>query len=135
MDNPLINELYELRKDNYKDLRCFHTDKAMDKRLETIKQLIAKIPPRDRVPTNMKYKKLTLESRLLRWKKCVYVTKDPCMTLVKMQLQLSDKHSWEKGVKYSKEETESLKKQQILPLLHLELIKKTDDELRDMIAG
>lgn len=132
MNNPLVSQIYELRKDNYKDIRHLHTENAMTKRLATINQLISKIPPSQRVPANLKYKKLRIESRMILWKRVVYTTKDPCMTFTRFQMQLTDKHSYD-GPE-SIQVKEAHKREQIVPLLNLELIKKSDDELRQIIA-
>ena len=105
MNNPLISEIYELRKDNYKDIRHLYTENAMTKRLDTIKQLISKIPPSQRVSSNLKYKKLHLESRMILWKKAVYTTKDQCMTFTRFQMELTDKRSYDRGVVESTQET------------------------------
>ena len=131
MDNPLIDEIYDRRANNYKDIRYLYTKNAMDKRLATIKALIAVIPSSQRKPSNLKYKKLILESRLLQWKKHLYADKTPCMTLVRWQLELTDKRY---GVDDRIEDNATLKRQHLLPLLQMDLSRKSDDQLREILV-
>ena len=132
MNNPLVEQLYDLKKANYSDIRHLHTVKSMDRRLEQLARLILKIPKEKRVYTNKKYKRFMLERRLLGMKRALYEDKGDVMGLTRWMIQLSDRHTWEE--KESIERRETAKKQHILPLLNLLLIKKSDDELRQLIA-
>jgi len=134
MNNPLIEQIYDKRKDNYKDIRHLRTEKAINKRLDEIGRLINKIPASKRVMTsNKRYKCLMLEKRLLTYKKAIYTDKGPVMALIRWELQLTDKQWWQE--KESEQEREAGKKEHILPLLNLLLIKQTDDQLRQILAS
>lgn len=133
MNNPLVEQIYDKKRENYKDIRHLHTVNAMTKRLDEIKRLITKIPESKRViRTNKKYKLLVWEQRLLTYKKAIYVDGGALMAMTRFMLQTSDKYSWE-----GKEDVrvrEVAKKNHILPLLNLILIKQTDDQLRQILA-
>lgn len=130
--NPLIGEIYDRRAANYKDIRHLVTIKAMEKRLGEVNRLITEIPIIKRVSSNRRYKKLYLESRLIHWKRRLYSDRSVAMTLIRWQVEITDKNSWE-----GKEESvdrDRRKRDQTLQLLQLELYRKTDDELRQILA-
>ena len=129
MDNPLVNAIYERRKENYKDIRHLYTVHAMEKRLSEIKCLKTKIPTEKRNMSNLKYKRLCIESRLITWKKCLYSDHTPAMAIFRMRLQLTDKR-WGR----CDGNAETLKRDHLLPLVHFDLSSKSDDELRQIIA-
>lgn len=131
LNNSLIDEIYDRRADNYKDIRHLYTKNAMDKRLDRIKTLVATIPPSQRKASNLKYKKLILESRLLQWKRHLYTDKTPSMTLFRWQLELTDKRY---GLNDPREDNAARKREHLLPLLQMELYQKTDDQLREILV-
>lgn len=131
LDNPLIRQIYEKRASNYPELRHLHTTRTMSNRLSKLKAMINKIPKEKRNSQNKKYKCLSIEFRLLQWKKIVYETADPIMASVKWQLQLTDRYKWES--------TESLerrlegKKEHILPLLNMDMFKQSEEALTGLL--
>lgn len=127
LDNPLVDEIYDKRPDNYKDIRHLYTVNAINRRLASIKTMISKIPQSKRVSSNKKYKNLYLESRLLLWKRAVYTTKDPVVCLTKWTLELTDKRYGNDG------DQAALKREHTLPLLQMHMHDKTDDQLREIL--
>lgn len=135
MNNPLIEQIYDRKKESYKDIRHLHTEKTMTRRLDEIHRLINKIPVEKRViATNKKYKLLVWEQRLLTFKKAIYLDKGAVMAMTRFTLQASDRYSWEGRADTNSIREAASKKAHILPLLNLVLIKKTDDELRQILA-
>jgi len=125
--NPLIYEIYDRR-----DIRHLVTTKAMDKRLGEVNRLITKIPAIKRVSSNRSYKKLYLESRLIHWKRRLYNDRTVAMTIIRWQVELTDKNTWERNEEPV--DRDRRKRDQTLQLLQLGLYLKTDDELREILA-
>lgn len=121
----MIEQIYDRRADQYRDIRSIHTEKAMTKRIEEIKKFQLKIPERERNEFNLRYKKLSLELGLLSVKRQLYTRKEPALTL--WLVQLSDKHYYDSD---DGQDKAVLKKGHILPLLTLVLSNKSDDDLR-----
>ncbi len=131
LNNPLIDEIYELRKQYYVDIRHINTINAMTKRINTIEGMMRSIPEASRNTRNLRYRRLYCERRFLLWKKVIYASSSTSvMFFEKFELQLS-----QKSVGETAEQKESLKKSHLLPLLNLELLEKTDEQLREIILA
>jgi hypothetical protein len=90
----LLHRLYECKKPNYNDVRQYRTPSAITKRVEIINTQMHRIDARRRNHTNIKYKKLWLEKRMLLWKLELYkephMTEPSLVTLNRALLQLSE---------------------------------------------
>lgn len=126
----LIEQIYTKRSSHYKDIRHLFTPKALTKRIGEVDRFIECIPVKERKPENLRYKKLWIERRLLIWKRELYITPIPELTLVRWQVELTDKrYGNEEG-----EDKEKLKKDHLLPLLELNFYETSVDELVRMLA-
>ena len=103
----------------------------MTSRLAKLKVMLNKIPSEKRTLQNKKFKRLSIEFRLLQWKKILYETKDPCMGLVRWRVELTDRHSFEPAE--SMESCLEHKKEQILPLLNLDLSRQSEEALHALL--
>jgi hypothetical protein len=107
---------------------------AIDKRTDEIKKMISGFPAGKRVPSNMKFKKLWLENRLLGWKRAMYQAKGPDTPLQVMMatlvLQATDR--WP-SVRLEAAEAARCKSDQITTLLEFELHDKDDAQLQRLV--
>lgn len=126
----LIEQIYTKRRSQYKDIRHLCTPKAITKRIDQVDRLIASMPPSERKDGNLGWKKLWIERRLLIWKRALYTNPIPELTLVRWQVELTDKCY---GIKAGRDE-EELKKDHLLPLLELNFYTTSEVELAHILA-
>jgi hypothetical protein len=132
-NRDLIRQLYKPVAKYYSDLRQYGTEEKMAKRMEKIKTYVKKIPVKRRNASNKKYRAYLNERILLHMKSAMYYGKEvpPIVAVYAMDMQLHDRHSWEE--KETPEVRDAAKEQQIVQLMNFAFVKKSDDELRELI--
>jgi hypothetical protein len=128
LNNPLVEQIYDSRESLYKDLRPLNSVAKLDKRAKEVRRLMGKTSRETRT-----YKKLAVESRLIAYKRAVYADTEPVMLLTRLDLQLTDKQSWE-----GKEDAETKareKKKHTVPLLNLVHALESEERLRAILAS
>lgn len=126
----LIEQIYTKRSSQYKDIRHLYTPKAITKRLGEVERFIASIPLGERKESNIGWKKLWIERRLLIWKRELYTNPIPELTLIRWQVELTDKRYGDDAG----QDKEELKKQHLLPLLQLNFYTTSENELALILA-
>jgi hypothetical protein len=135
--NRIIEEIYDKKKENYKDLRNFNTFKKIEKRINDVKLLISKIPKSKRTADNQKFKRLSIEKSLLIFKSAIYdkqkfSTQPIQVTLSRLELECLD-NQWFYKEKETPDIKEERKKESTLILLKLIFLPKGNEQLQKIL--
>lgn len=131
----LGRRLYAKDPAQYSDVRRYKTLVAMQKRMATLRTMLIGVPASKRHATNARYRKLCWEQLMLKWKHQLYAKNTlnlpPIIALIRMQLQLSDRHSY---YKLSVEENERERREHAAHLIYIVLRLKPIEEIEQRLA-
>ena len=126
-----IDKIYDKTKNNYSDITHLTTVKSLTTRLSMIRLAVNNIPENRRTRLNKKFKKLYIESRLIRYKLALYIENNKELPshihYMRKVLELTDRNENINQLS----DRENNKKLQNITLLQFIFARATDKEMKE----